>query len=198
MIYSLPTSINVQGTEYEVRSDYRAVLDICTALLDPELSSEEKALAALDIFYFSPSFSEMPQEHYQEALEKCFWFINCGNEENGRKSPRLMDWEQDFPMICAPINRVCGKDIRGIPYDEKTNTGGLHWWSFISAYYEIGGDCTFAQIVNIRDKLARGKSLDKSEREWYRQNRNLVDFKRKYTDSDNEIIKQWIGKAAPI
>ena len=34
----LPTSVNVSGKEYNIRSDYRAILDICTALNDPELS----------------------------------------------------------------------------------------------------------------------------------------------------------------
>ena len=47
----LPTCVEVGGTQYEVRSDYRAVLDICTALSDPELSDEERAEIALDIFY---------------------------------------------------------------------------------------------------------------------------------------------------
>ena len=54
-----------------------------------------------------------------------------------------------------------------------------------------GGDCTFAQIVHIRDKLARGKPLDKSERVWYRQNRRLVDFKTTYTDAEEQLLKDW-------
>lgn len=121
---------------------------------------------------------------YQEAIRACFRFINCGTEENSRqKSPRLVDWAQDFPYIVAPVNRVCGQEIRAAPY--------MHWWTFLSYYYEIGGDCTFAQIVHIRDKLARGKPLDKSERAWYRQNRNLVDFQRKYTQAEDALVKAW-------
>ena len=49
MMYALPTSLEVRGTEYEIRSDYRAALDICAALSDPELDNQEKALAALII-----------------------------------------------------------------------------------------------------------------------------------------------------
>ena len=83
----------------------------------------------------------------------------------------------------APINRVLGKEIRAAEY--------LHWWTFISAYYEIGGDCTFAQIVRIREKKAKGKPLDKQEQAWYRQNRSLVDFRTNYTKAEDDVLKQW-------
>lgn len=181
MMYELPKSLEVCGVNYEIRSDYRAVLDICAALSDVELSDEEKAYVALDIMY--SDFKAMPPEHYAEAIKQCFWFINCGTEdEPRRKNPRLMDWAQDFQYIVAPVNRVIGTEIRDVEY--------LHWWSFISAYYEIG-DCVFAQIVRIRDKKARGKPLDKQEREWYSQNRHMVDFKQTYTDSEKSILKEW-------
>ena len=177
----LPTSVWVSGTEYEIRSDYRAVLDICTALADPELTDGEKAAVALEIFY--PSFESMPSEHYQEVLEKCFWFINCGSDERvGKKSPRLVDWKQDFQYIVAPINRICGQEIRSVEY--------IHWWTFMAAYMEIG-DCVFAQIVRIRNLKAKGKKLDKADQEWYRQNRHLVDFKTTYTEAEQDVLKQW-------
>ena len=182
MIYDLPTCMEVGGATYEIRSDYRAVLDLCAALSDPELDNQEKGFAALTIFY--PNFGEMPAEDYQEALEKCFWFINCGDDERSDKSPlKLLDWEQDFKYIVAPINRVLGKEARAMEY--------LHWWTFISAYYEIGGDCTFAQIVRIREKKAKGKPLDKQEQAWYRQNRSLVDFRTNYTKAEDDVLKQW-------
>ena len=182
MMYELPKSLTVCGSEYEIRSDYRAVLDICTALSDNELDDQEKALAALIIMY--PGFADMPPEHYEEAIRQCFWFINCGDDDQNQKAPKLMDWEHDFKYIVAPINRVVGQEVRSIPY--------LHWWTFISAYYEIG-DCTFAQIVRIRDKKARGKPLDKMDQEWYLRNRSLVDLPTKYTDAENEILKLWGG-----
>lgn len=197
MTYDLPTSVNVGGVEYEIRTDYRAILDILEALGDPDLNEREKAAVMLDIFYFSPDCTEIPSEHIQEAVDKCAWFIDCGEEQTqAQKQPKVMDWQQDFPYIVAPVNRVLGHDIRGVPYDPRTNEGGLHWWTLISAYYEIG-DCTFAQIVRIRSLKAKGKKLDKSDQEWYRQNRHLVDFKTAYTEADQDALKQW-GWCPPI
>lgn len=182
MRYDLPISVEVNGTEYDIRSDFRAILDIIEALSDPELSESDRAEAMLDIFY--PGFSEMPPEDYEKAMRCCAWFINGGEEQKKKKpGPKLMDWQQDFPLIVAPINRVLGKEVRAVEY--------LHWWTFLSAYQEIG-DCTFAQVVGIRQKKARGKRLDKAEQEFYKNNRHLVDFKRKYTEKDEDIISQWV------
>lgn len=183
MTFGLPTSVEVGGKTYAIRSDFRVILDICIALEDIDLTDEDKAIAALAIFY--PDFETIPAEDYAEALKQCFWFINGGEDEqpDGKKSPRLVDWEQDYKLIIAPVNRVVGYEIRAVEY--------LHWWTFLSAYYEIGGNCTFAQVVEIRDKLARGKKLDKPEREWYTRNRAMVDIKRRYSAADDELLKQW-------
>ena len=51
MNYYLPTSIEIDGAEHPIRTDFRAALDIMEALQDPELDDNEKILAALDIFY---------------------------------------------------------------------------------------------------------------------------------------------------
>ena len=90
MMYDLPKRLEVGGNEYDIRSDYRAVLDICTALSDPELSAHEKVLVTLQIFY--PDFESMDPEDYKEALEKCYWFVDCGDEYDTKQSaPKLMD-----------------------------------------------------------------------------------------------------------
>lgn len=124
----------------------------------------------------------MPPEHYEDAIQAGIHFINCDFGDAPHKAPRLVDWEQDYSLIIAPINRVIGGEVRAVKY--------MHWWYFLAAYQQIG-DCTFAQVVRIRDRLTRGKRLDKSDQEWYRKNRHLVDFKRKYTSADGELTKKW-------
>lgn len=99
-----------------------------------------------------------------------------------KKSTKLMDWEQDFRLLIAPINRIVGQEVRALPY--------LHWWTFLSYYGEIG-DCYFAQIVRIRDLKAKGNLKDKADREFYRRNRDVIDIKRRYSEAEEEIIKGW-------
>lgn len=180
MMYDLPTSLEVCGTEYAIETDFRVILDIFSVLSAVELTSEEKCFCVLGMFY--PGFFTMPGEHMEEAIKQCFWFINGGNEETQKKSPKLMDWEQDFRLLIAPINRIAGQEVRALPY--------LHWWTFISYYCEIG-DCYFAQIVRIRDLKAKGKLKDKADREFYSRNRDAIDIKRRYSETEEEIINGW-------
>ena len=184
MIYGLPNTVMVCGEEFQIRADFRDILDIMEILNDVEIKDKERSLLALLFFY--PDFEKIPDDGYQEALKQLNWFINGGHLEDqpGKKSPRLMDWEQDFPYIIAPINRVIGHEIRADAH--------LHWWTFLSAYMEIG-ECTFAQIVHIRDMKSKGKPLDKADREWYRRNQKLVDLKTRYTSMEEDILKQWGG-----
>ena len=188
MNYSLPKKLAVCGSVYDIRYDFRCILDIISAMEDPELSNQEKAFVAVSIFY--PDFSNMPSANYQEAVERCFWFINGGREQLKNSEKRLVCWEQDFQHILPAVNRVIGHDVREVPYDETENTGGLHWWVFLAAYLEIG-ECMFSQIVRIRDLKSRGKKLDKAEEEWYQRNRHLVDFQQTFTEAEEEVLSRW-------
>lgn len=189
MRYGLPKSVEFDGKEFAIRYDYRVILDIFEALNDPELEDQERAFAVLQMFYID--FEEITD--YESAINELFRFINVGKEETGqKKAPKLVDWEQDYQYIVAPINRVLGYEIRSVDYDMATNTGGVHWWTFLSAYTEIG-DCLFAQIVRIRNKKARGKKLEKAEQEFYRKNRDLIDIKTHYAEAENDLVKMWTG-----
>lgn len=184
MMYRLPETLTVCGQEYGIRWDFRDVLDVLEILNDTELDNKSRSYFTLLFFY--TDFESIPPEGYQEAIEKCNWFLSGGHEErSGKKNPRLMDWKQDFPYIIAPVNRVLGFEARAAE--------SLHWWTFLGAYMEIG-ECTFAQIVHIRDKKRRGKTLDKADREWYAKNRDIVDLKTKYTSEEEDFFAQFARK----
>ena len=42
MIGNLPTALEIDGREYAIRSDFRAILRIYSAFADPELDEREK------------------------------------------------------------------------------------------------------------------------------------------------------------
>lgn len=52
-------------------------------------------------------------------------------------------------------------------------------------------------LVSIRDKLRRGKKLEKWEQEFYRENKDRVDLKTKYTPdelAEQERLKKLLGE----
>lgn len=178
-VWELPTKLNINGNEWEIRTDYRAILDIISALSDPDLDDSEKWLACLTILYID--FDKMPQSDYIEACKQAKTFIDMGLDNETKKvRPRTMDWEQDAQLIIPAVNRVIGKEVRAEKY--------MHWWTFLSAYMEIG-ECTFSHILNIRTKKAKGKKLEKWEQEFIRENPDLVKLKPKLSEEELEEEK---------
>ncbi len=183
MDYGLPTKMEVGGVIYDIRTDYRVILDIYAALNDPDLDPDVRAYEVLHIFY--EDADSIPEEYQQEAIDKCLQFLRGGiGKGRDKPGPKLIDWEQDFHLIAPPINRIMGCEVRNLDY--------LHWWSLLGAYYEIG-DCFFSQIVAIRSKKAKGKKLDKQDREFYRQNKDLIDFETRYSAAEENFFREWCG-----
>ena len=114
--YELPTSLNINGVAYTIRTDFRAIIDILIAMNDPDLDQQAKTFIMLQILY--EEWQNIPFEDLTEACQKACEFIDCGQTDDApnRPKPRLMDWEQDGDMIVPAVNKVAGKEIRAVPY----------------------------------------------------------------------------------
>jgi hypothetical protein len=181
MKWDLPLYVEINGQKHNIRNkcDYRVVLDVICALNDVDLTDEEKIKCALYIFY--EDISKISD--YEIAIQEMFKIINGGEEQetNYDQSPPLMDWQHDFSHIAPPISRVLG-------YDVRTPDRYCHFWTFLGAYLEIGGDCPFATIVSIRSKKAKGKKMEKWEEEYYRENRKAIDLPVNLTAEEIEFL----------
>ena len=189
-VWSFPASLDIGGVEYEIRTDYRVILDLLMALNDPELNDSDNKVSAymqsrviLEIMF--PDCDNIPQEHIQEALDKVAEFIDMGIGDDSKK-PKTMDWEQDAPIIIPAINKVLNKEIRAEKY--------MHWWTFLGAYMEIG-EGLFSNIIHIRQKKAKGKKLEKWEQDFYKENKSLIDFqhKEKRSNEEKEMLRDYFG-----
>lgn len=176
VIYHLPTKLKVGDQLLEIRSDFRPILDICTALSDPDLTDNEKATIVLMVLY--PQYEKI--SNADEALNEALKFINHGEmDESTQKPPKLMDWAQDFKVISPGIDKVLGFSCRRCDY--------LHWWEFLGAYYEIG-EGMFSTIIAIRSKLAKGKKLENFEKELLANNFGLVRLTPKLTQEETDFL----------
>lgn len=168
MIGYLPTSLEIDNKEYEINSDFRVVLLIFQAYNDIELTDFEKAMVCLQCLY-----KEIPQ-NMEKAMEKAMWFLDGGDMPKSKQAPKkIMDWEQDQTIIFPAINKVAG-------YETRTPDKYLHWWSFLGMFGEIG-EGLYSQVMSIRSKMAKGKKLDKVDKEFYNEHKELIDLKVKLT-----------------
>ncbi len=181
MMWDLPVSVEINGRKYDIRNkcDYRVVLDAIVALNDLNLPFENRIQCALFIFYEDLSGCD----DIKSAIKEMMKIINNGTEEYEENSnkPRLIDWEHDFKLIAPPVSRVLGYSVRDIGRY-------THYYDFIGAYLEIG-ECVLSNVVSIRNKKAKGKKLDKQEEEFYRENRNMIDFPQNLTAEE----KAWLN-----
>ena len=124
------------------------------------------------------------QSDVEAALRAFTEFVDPRQGNQGKKpSGRLIDWQQDFDLMVAPINHILGFECRAVDY--------LHWRTFLSAYLEIPPESVFARVLRIREKLRTGKKPEKNERTWYRKNMELVSLKPKFSQSEETILKEW-------
>ena len=167
-MYRLPTSLEISGVEWQIRTDFRVILDILSYLSDPDLEAMEKVLIALNIFYID--FEKMPKDNVEEAVRKMNDFIDMGMKDEKKPHRRVMDWEQDAPIIIPAVNRALGYEVRAVE--------NLHWWTFLGGYMEIG-KCLFSDVTSIRQKKSKRKKLEKHEQEFYRENKALIDLEKR-------------------
>ena len=184
-MYEIPTTITVGSTEYQIRNkgDYRMVLDCFSALQDASLNSNERLFCSLIIFYEDINcIADINKfEDLEEAATKMFDFFNCGRSQSvGKKmNHKLIDWEQDSQIICSAINKVANKEVRAEPY--------IHWWTFMG-YYSAVGESLLSTIVSIRDKIVRGKKLEKHARTFRQENPEYFVWNTNNIDDEAEEL----------
>lgn len=173
MIGFLPRQLEVNGKNYDIRTDYRNCLLALEAFNDPNNTLNDAYEIMLRVLY-----KELPTD-INQAVDKAVWFLNCGDETSERdinKKP-LYDWAQDEQMIFAEVNKIAGREVRADKY--------MHFWTFIGLFQGIG-EGYFSAVLSIRDKLNKNKSLDKVEKEFYDQNKHLIKLKTKLSKEEKE------------
>lgn len=165
MIGTLPRQLTVNKRQYRIRTDFRDVLKIVCAFNDPELEDAEKVYVCLYILYMD--FEEIPEEDFEAAFQAATAFIDHGTRTDGEQAKpplRVMDWEQDESILFPAINKAAGFEVRTARY--------VHWWTFLGYYMEIS-EGVFANVLSLRLKKARGKKLEKWEREYWNSNKSV-------------------------
>lgn len=188
-MYEIPTKINLNGEEFQIRNngDYRMVLDCFGALQDTELPIQNRLFVSLIIFYEDINSLEdiMKLPDVEKAVSEMYNFFNCGQAQSmGKKvNHKLVDWEEDSQLICSAINAVANTEIRSVPY--------IHWWTFMG-YYSAIGESLFARVVTIRDKIVKGKKLEKHEKEFKQSNPEYFVWNSKTVEQNeaDELLKQ--------
>ena len=182
MIGRLPKALNINGKDYAIRPDFRNILDIFIAMEDDELSDKEKAYVFLKRMYIN--LETLPKNDVEEAYKQAIQFIqfDAHDKEKRESKTKLMDWERDESLIFPAINKAAGCEIRELPY--------LHWWTFMGYFQSVDPESLFGTVLSIRQKKAKGKKLEKWEKEFEHNNRDLCSLReRKSLETPEDSLR---------
>lgn len=185
MIFDLPTSLDVGGASWEIRTDYRDILTVIQAFEDVELESSEKAYVCMTIVF--KDFDRMPEELYEEAFNAAMKFIDCGDTDDKKPHKKNMDWEQDANLLFPAVNKVAGFEVRSVEY--------MHWWTFMGYFMEIN-EGVYSTVLSLRSKKNKGKKLEKWEKQWWNENKSICELKKRYTEAEKaeqKALKALLG-----
>lgn len=164
LVYRLPTTVEIDGKEYPLNTDFRVGLTIMEAFEDTALADKEKQMVMLELLY-----PEIP-ENITKACELAVKFLNCGEEPqsgNGEASLRRYSFTQDAKYIFTAVLQTHGVDLERTEY--------LHWWKFQYLFMDLREDCFFSRLIYYRTQRDKGK-LTKEEAEYCRTIRHILDL----------------------
>ena len=144
-----PTTIEIEGQEYEINWDFETCLRIILAFEDLELTVSEKSMVLIRNLYQS-----IP-DNIPLAIEKGVTFLDGGIEHDPASSgARIFSFQKDARLIFAGFRQTYHMDLR----IEK-----LHWWTFLVLFMDLGADTTFSNLVGLRRRVKDG-TASKEER----------------------------------
>ena len=182
MLGMLPQTLNINGRAYKIRSDYRDILQIIAAFGDKELSDEEKAYVCLKRLFIA--MESIPKSDYQDAYKAAVTFIECHISDR-KPSPKVVNWEKDEQLIFPAINKVAGMEVRAVAY--------MHWWTFLGYFQSMDREDIWGFILTIRQKRAKGKKLEKYEKDFLNANRDIceVEFREEKATTEDSLAKMF-------
>jgi len=152
LVDQFPTAVQIDGSEYEIETDYRSCLRVILAFEDAALTDLEKQMVLLANMYPGSTPPDVRQ-----AIEQATRFLNGGKEADGEEAgtPRLYSFGQDASFIFAAFRQTHGIDLE---------TEQMHWWKFLALFLDLGADTTFCKVVSLRKRVKTGTATKEEKR----------------------------------
>lgn len=190
LVDSLPDTVEVNGQEYKIRTDFRIGVLFELVMEDDELSQYEKLFSAINLYY------EEPPDDLIEAFKQALWFYQCGKtqktairgdedeeapEDRGR-TPIAYSFEYDDAYIYASFLKEYGIDL---------TEEDLHWWKFRALFKALPEDSQIVKIMGYRTAKIND-NMSKAEKDFIRKMKKLyalplsdkeIEYQSKLTDA---------------
>lgn len=182
---NLPKSLWVDGTEYQIHADFRAVLKY-NEMIDIDSQRLEYIQECLQCVYIT-----LP-ENLDEAIWQLNWFVSCGkvdarkrpaNKILGINSNTPFDFGVDGELIYSAFRRrdVYGIDLHTIKY--------LHWWEFMAMLNDIPDNTQLSRVMEYRVIDTTSNHLSKEQKNYYQAMQRYYKIRMAPDKQDEELVK---------
>jgi len=168
LIDDLPESLNVDGADYKINTDYRTAIKFETMTQNEDVPDTEKISKAMALFFCD----NIPSD-FEKAIEKIIWFYSGGENKpnnvkgsNSEKEPnkhKIYDYDIDAGYIYAAFLEQYGIDL------QETH---LHWWKFKALFCALSENIEFVKIMAYRT-IKINPNMSKEQQAHYRKMKKL-------------------------
>ena len=181
LIDELPESVEIDGKEWQINTDFRVGILFELCIQDDTLSDMEQALTIINLV-----FPNIPN-NLPAAMEAAIWFYRCGEESDTKKAnateeeaPRqklIYSFEHDADWIYAAFLETYGIDL---------SECSMHWWKFKALLRALPETAQFVKIMGYRS-MKITDTMSKKEKEYYRKMKKIYALplsatEKEYTD----------------
>lgn len=183
LINKNPTSVEINGVQYNINTDFRICLKIILAYENNELAETEQVGILLYNLYSNKKV--MPKEFDNpEVKDKAhklgIRFLDCNNKyKNLKTEQRSYSFEQDDRFIAAALlNKNNPVDLNNIEY--------MHLWDFMLHFEEMG-ESTFSRITQLRRQKQKGKLTKEERLECEHIGWDIINLKENYQIKEEKL-----------
>lgn len=154
LLEGYPDTVMVHGESYKINTDFRYWIGLNEAMLDQNLSDEEKGYIALSLFA-----NDVPEDNLC-AINALAVFMQgniCEKETDvvRKKSRYVFSFTYDQDYIIGAFQECYKLDILNVKY--------MHWWHFNALLNALNTTCELKQRIMYRS-IKLSDISDKKER----------------------------------
>ena len=182
-----PESIEIDGEEYGILTDFREWIRFSDMLGDNDLTDEEK------LYLLTNWLTDDPRKITAELVNAVFSFYradalnpdlvendneNDREEESQPKRPPVFSWKYDAKFLIGDFRRYYGIDLL---------SANMHWWEFLCLFAALPEDSQCRKRIDIRS-TDLSKIKDKERRNQIAAIQRIIALPFEMDDDDMAVI----------
>lgn len=185
----LPKTINVNGKEIAINTDFRVWIRYEEIMLDEDKEAEKQIMEVLDTCLVD-EFTMTRLDDLEKLFDELMCFYGLGEKIKNEKEAdrdeekdsdfseknKIYSYEHDWSYIYSAFMEC---------YNINLFTVNLHWWEFKALFNGLNDKCRFSKIMSFRSMTITSK-MSKEEKKYYREMKKIYALPDERTEEEKE------------